>query len=845
MAILLEHDPTVIDYCEQAIELKWSKSTWIPDFVVLLKNGNEYIILIIEVKYLTNLLENKKEFEHKYSDTELWIEQNKNSILQQLTDKPIKRVEFLVVTDQIINQSFRINNCRKFIQAYTEPSVYIEIKKHIRAILTKRPKIILKDLVEMLELKQLPEEITENEIWTTIYSMIYDFELYINYEALFNINSPLFSPDVFECKFESSETWFKKYNWKKQSNINPEVISYTDLYGISKDPKKSIELWEEANYRLKIIEPLLNKPVSDLKQIDFKKDGKTLNWQTIYRWILTYRKNDGDIRRLIPNYSQRGRKNLKNSITEELWKYGMEQYLQMERKSMKRAFEIMQAYANDNKQLNKCMSYPTFRRRIKNLDGREVMKKRIGKRNAEKDYELSESEFPHGDYALQSVQIDHTPIDVLVVDNEHRLVTEKPYLTVAFDSHTRCVLGYYITYDTPSRLSIAMTILNCLSNKKQSIKKVRMIFPDLNPKKLNLLEETEWSNVYGLPYTLHMDNGSDFTSDDIKLFGLAYQVHLHYRAVGKAQHGAYVERYLGTLNKRLHTVAGTTFSNVLERKDYPSEKRATYTIDELEARIITEIVLYHEEYHSQIKTTPLAKWRESFSPRNKERSINRNLSHVNPDKIILDIIPSEMRTVQKGGVEIFSLQYANKKIEKYIGIKDPNNARRSRKFRIRYDPRDIRSIYFYDESIQEYIELRCNDKMIQKYFRDKILSLWDWRAINTYMVIQGKKEEKIKTKLSLISLQQEMDKKAAERTKSSRQRVARRQRRTNDRNQSFSEVDLKMSKSKENPIDPSVFAVKQPKNIKTIQIPSGKANPFYKITKKNIIDKAHSLDKII
>ena len=94
-----------------------------------------------------------------------------------------------------------------------------------------------------------------------------------------------------------------------------------------------------------------------------------------------------------------------------------------------------------------------------------------------------------------------------------------------------------------------------------------------------------------------MDNGSDFTSMDLRLFCKAYRINLHFRAVGKAQHGGYVERALGTLNKRLHSIRGSTFSNVHERKDYPSEKRASFTLGELEARVLTEIIYYHEYNH--------------------------------------------------------------------------------------------------------------------------------------------------------------------------------------------------------------------------------------------------------
>lgn len=101
---------------------------------------------------------------------------------------------------------------------------------------------------------------------------------------------------------------------------------------------------------------------------------------------------------------QKNRNNLKSSITEELWQYGKDQYLKMERKSMRRAHDIMQAYAKDKKQLDYCMSYSTFRRRLKSLNLKEVMKKRIGERNTDKLFELSESQFPHGDLKFYKIK---------------------------------------------------------------------------------------------------------------------------------------------------------------------------------------------------------------------------------------------------------------------------------------------------------------------------------------------------------------------------------------------------------------------------------------------------------
>lgn len=81
----MDHDPFVLDYCEQSIELQWSKSTWIPDFVAIVENQDEYHILILEVKYLQELLTNKNHFIQKYDETQEWIKQNFNKLARQIT----------------------------------------------------------------------------------------------------------------------------------------------------------------------------------------------------------------------------------------------------------------------------------------------------------------------------------------------------------------------------------------------------------------------------------------------------------------------------------------------------------------------------------------------------------------------------------------------------------------------------------------------------------------------------------------------------------------------------------------------------------------------------------------
>jgi len=85
VALLLEHDPTVLEYCEQAITLKWSKSDWIPDFVAHIEHNHEIKALIIEVKYISELLEKRATLEQKYEETSVWIKSNIPFLQKQIT----------------------------------------------------------------------------------------------------------------------------------------------------------------------------------------------------------------------------------------------------------------------------------------------------------------------------------------------------------------------------------------------------------------------------------------------------------------------------------------------------------------------------------------------------------------------------------------------------------------------------------------------------------------------------------------------------------------------------------------------------------------------------------------
>jgi putative transposase len=62
-------------------------------------------------------------------------------------------------------------------------------------------------------------------------------------------------------------------------------------------------------------------------------------------------------------------------------------------------------------------------------------------------------------------QIDHTVVDVIVVDEEHRRPIGRPVLTVAIDVCTRMVVGFYLSLDPPSASSVGLCLLHAVYDK--------------------------------------------------------------------------------------------------------------------------------------------------------------------------------------------------------------------------------------------------------------------------------------------------------------------------------------------------------------------------------------------
>ncbi|WP_337996934.1 Mu transposase C-terminal domain-containing protein [Oleispirillum naphthae] len=365
----------------------------------------------------------------------------------------------------------------------------------------------------------------------------------------------------------------------------------------------------------------------------------------------------------------------------------------------------------------KAPSEKTIRSRLNEVDARRKTKMREGRKAARDRYDEVKGAFPGAEYPLDVVQIDHTPLDIEVVDDEHRLPIGRPWLTLAMDVCSRMVTGLYLSLDAPSAFSVGMCIRHSVLEKDAGLGRLGVA--------------GQWP-VWGMMKTLHADNGKDFRSELLRKACEQHGVNLAWRPVRTPHYGGHIERILGTFAGEIHALPGTTFSNVKERGEYKSDQKAVMTLDELE-RWLTDLIVnvYHKKEHSALKMPPLVRWQQGIVGDGKRKGIGLPDPIANPERLRLDFLPFTERSVQREGIAWDNVFYYADVLRPWI------NARKGRtavKFLVRRDPRDISRIWFFDPKIGDYVVVPY------RTLTRPSISVWELRAATARVKEQGRRE---------------------------------------------------------------------------------------------------------
>ncbi len=558
----------------------------------------------------------------------------------------------------------------------------------------------------------------------------------------------------------------QEYEIKKQIDLKTVLalnLSTNKLENISinhiKNEKESSELiinenipeehWSEAKNRLEIITPLLNKQTTkdEIEDIAIKNN---LHLSTIYRWIAQYKENTL-LSSLLPKHLSKGGKGTlrTNEETELIIQKSINDlYLSQQKFSARKVyFDIVRRCKNAR---ITPPSENTVRNRIAQIEEKKKIKYRESAILADRKYRNTDGMFPEGKYPLDFIQIDHTPMDIDIVDEVYRRSIGKPYLTLAIDVYSRMITGFYISLDEPSYFSVSQCISQSILTKEKYLREIGI--------------EGEWY-IYGIPRALGMDNAQEFRSKDLQRVCEEYGITISWRHVARPQFGGHIERMIGTAMNEIHTLPGTTFSNIQKRGEYVSEKKSIFTLKELEKWFANYIInQYHKQIHSGIRMTPEKKYELGIfgDKDNPGRGLPEKIS--NEDYFKISLLPTVERTIQQFGVKIDNIVYYSDILRRWIKSKDEDN--NAKKFIFKRDPRDISVIWFYDPTIKNYFEVHYRNISYPP------ISIWDLRNIRKYLDDKHQKDYDETIIFKTYYKLQEIQKEAALKTKTIRREQA-------------------------------------------------------------------------
>jgi putative transposase len=470
----------------------------------------------------------------------------------------------------------------------------------------------------------------------------------------------------------------------------------------------SAAAWNVARRRAEIIGALAALEEVSHQAADAAAQTLDLSRRQIYALICRFRQGAGFVTDMARGRSGggKGRGRLPEPVERIIRELLQKRFLTKQKRSLA-------AFSREVAQMCKAQELPvparnTLALRVARIDPVKAVRSREGQ-DASRELHGAGGVPPAVTEPLEQVQIDHTIIDVIVVDERDRQPIGRPYLTIAIDVFTRCVLGMVVTLEAPSAISAGLCLAHSASDKGSWLERLNV--------------EMDWP-MSGKPRRLYLDNAAEFKSEALRRGCEQHGIRLDYRPPGQPHYGGIVERVIGTAMQMIHDeLPGTTFSNPDQRGEYVSEKMAALTLRELERWLVLAVGTYHGSVHGGLLQPPAASWAEAVA------RIGVPAVVIRPTAFLVDFLPVIRRTLTRSGFVIDHIHYYADALKPWIARRDRLPA-----FLIRRDPRDISRIWVLEPEGQHYLEISY------RTLSHPAVTLWEQRQALTKLRQAGREQ---------------------------------------------------------------------------------------------------------
>ena len=430
--------------------------------------------------------------------------------------------------------------------------------------------------------------------------------------------------------------------------------------------------WSEARRRAEIIRPLAERNTRPRFMVEAAAATLGLSERQTYTLLRRCREAGGELTALVPGRSSGGRNRPRTAPASEatLRRVVQEVYLTPQKPTAAEVAREVDGRCRAEKL--RPPSSSTVRRRLRSLPIAD-------RRRRGEDHPEAKPVHGHAPvvrFPLDLVQVDHTPMDLILVDPLDREPIGRPWLTVAIDVHSRCIAGFHVTLDAPSAVSVGLCLTHVAMDKA----------PWLALRDV----EADWP-VQGKPRRVGVDNGAEFHSEAFERGCEQLGIGIDWRPPGQPQFGGVIERVIGTLMGLVHGLPGTTFSNIGQRGGYDSDKAACLTLEELERWLAVAVAkYYHLRPHEGLDgQPPLRRWQDgvvTLAAAGGSIPVPRNLRSY-----LVDFLPVLRRSLQRNGLTIDHVTYFSSALRAWITARN-----RPGPLLVRRDPRDLSRVFVLD-----------------------------------------------------------------------------------------------------------------------------------------------------
>ncbi|VWD36118.1 DDE-type integrase/transposase/recombinase [Burkholderia lata] len=301
------------------------------------------------------------------------------------------------------------------------------------------------------------------------------------------------------------------------------------------------------------------------------------NYRTFCRWKKRYQ-HSRDVMDVVPRHENKGRREILEGPLLTLVEDVIEtHYLNDQKLNVARLFDRVEeaiAVRNERDPENPLptISKATLYRHVETLNSYLVTAAREGRTEAVKRYRPVFRKLKTK-RLNERWEIDHTPVNLMCVCERTRMVIVRPVLTLIIDAHTRMVMGFHIGARSPGQEEVGWAMKMAMLSKRDLLNRLG-------------LGHLEWL-ARGVAEMVVGDNAWEFHGSAMRAGCDELGISLVYCPRRAPWFKGRIERFMRTVAEQLfHLIPGTTRSNTKDRGDYPSEKLACVSLEELTVFVV-------------------------------------------------------------------------------------------------------------------------------------------------------------------------------------------------------------------------------------------------------------------